>query len=829
MSGELQELTEKCLSRAKDFDNWIARNLPKRIGTRNQLSSELADQVRKRCRELKNLNLAASMPVAVAVYGASQAGKSLFVGRLLESKKPGETVLGFDPKEAPIPDLDFLNDFNPQGGGEATAVVTRFTLGEGLTDAMKAEGYPILGRLLSRSDLLKSMARGFKGECKSDDQEQSWSGDEVERLLKDNLYRKFPSDVVDTDWRLDICEAHDFLVKEYCDRSISISEDALADLLRRYPLNNAGYIQLCCHLFWYDMELLNSLFERLLQLRNDMGGESDFVFMEWDVIPYILDSLAPDEFKHKRLPHTAWKDFGATEKDGKVLVGKGGGTRVDLRLFQGLICELVVPLFANNLTDGVRKLFEIADVLDIPGAVGDAGRARLSKEQLQEKAESSQTPPEFEILKRGRVGYLFEKYAAEKQIVSLAYMQRWGNIAAKSEIGPQLDKWGKSIYGSAWPRAMGTSKETQNTLFIAMTQIDKECSWNAAPKTEVFDGIIHGQLAGNLHFMMGFGGDSKPFNNVYLMRHPGKTDRNPAFSDPEHEKNWKAEFLASAAVKKHMANPGEKWDAAFTDDGGLDMYLEDLIQSVDGEAHRKRLKLALDTHWGALSSEMERLYVDPSLAKVKKRMQEISEKLIRWFENDDTGWRSKHFRDALSCDPAIITGTISDAKGTMAIQNRVDYEEVVTKIMLKWESSRKWEEMLALCKESDLMVDVFTHYAGYLRDYISQCCVKELATALKEMIGDDVSPGSLVENPKDYRQSIYSAMVFDDFLITPGPREGFRDSPSATATECYLFSSAIPNRYNRILLERLAQGLGEKGQVDPPAGNDELLELISSL
>jgi hypothetical protein len=829
MTSELQELTEKCLIRAKDFDNWIARNLPKRVGTRHQLSSELADQVRKRCRELKNLHLAASMPVAVAVYGASQAGKSLFVGRLLESRKPGETVLGFDPKDAPIPDLDFLNDFNPQGGGEATAVVTRFTLGKGLADSMRADGFPIIGRLLNRSDLLKSMARGFKGECKSDEQEQDWDGDEVERLLRDDIHRKYPSEVVDTDWRLDICEAHDFLVKEYCDRSITISEDALADLLRRYPLNNEGYVKLCCNLFWYDMDLLNNLFVKLLKLRDDVGGESDLVFMEWGVIPYILDSLAPDEFKHKRLPHTAWKDFGVERKEGKVLVGKKGGARLDLRLFQGLICELVVPLYADNLTEQVKSLFETADVLDIPGAVGDAGRARLSKEQLQEKAETSQTPPEYEILKRGRVGYLFEKYAAEKQIVSLAYMQRWGNITAKSEIGPQLDKWGKSTYGSAWPRAMGSSKETRNALYIAMTQIDKECSWNAAPKTEVFDGIIHGQLAANLHFMMGFGGDSTPFDNVYLMRHPGKTDMNPAFTDPVHAKNWKDEFLDSSAVRKHVANPGEKWDCAFSDDGGLTLYLNDLTQSIDGESHRKRLRSALDSHWGALSSEMERLYVDPSLSKVKKRMEETTEKLIRWFENDNTGWRSKHFRDAISCDPAIIAGTISDAMGTMAIQNKVDYEDVVLQVMMKWESSRKWEDMLLMCQDADIKVDVFTHYAGYLKDYLSQRCSKALAVSLKEMIGDDLSPGSLVENPKDHRQAIYSSMLFDDYLLTPGPREESSDLPAETETGSYLFSSAIPARYNRILLERLALGLGEAGQIDPPAGNDELIELISSL
>ena len=71
-------------------------------------------------------------------------------------------------------------------------------------------------------------------------------------------------------------------------------------------------------------------------------------------------------------------------------------------------------------------------------------------------------------------------------------------------------------------------------------------------------------------------------------------------------------------------------------------------------------------------------------------------------------------------------------------------------------------------------------------------------------------------------------MLFDDYMLTPGPREESRESP-AESTGSFLFSSAIPGRYNQILLDRLAQGLGDKGQVDPPPGNDELLELISPL
>ena len=136
--------------------------------------------------------------------------------------------------------------------------------------------------------------------------------------------------------------------------------------------------------------------------------------------------------------------------------------------------------------------------------------------------------------------------------------------------------------------------------------------------------------------------------------------------------------------------------------------------------------------------------------------------------------------------------------------------------------------MLLLCREADIKADVFTHFAGYLKDYLSKCCAKDLADSLREMIGDDASPGRLVENPKDYRLAIYSSMIFDDYLLTPGPRDESNESP-AESTGSFLFSSVIPDRYNRILLERLALGLGEDGQVDPPSGNDELIELISSL
>ena len=70
-------------------------------------------------------------------------------------------------------------------------------------------------------------------------------------------------------------------------------------------------------------------------------------------------------------------------------------------------------------------------------------------ESFEEKKEMK--GPAKLVLKRGRVGYLFEKYAEEKQISTLLYMQKWGPFQALSEINPQLMKWGKATNSDTWP------------------------------------------------------------------------------------------------------------------------------------------------------------------------------------------------------------------------------------------------------------------------------------------------------------------------------------------------------------------------------------------
>ena len=78
-----------------------------------------------------SLYTSAKVPVAAAAYGASQVGKSLFMGQVLRPHSEDYCPIGGDEtlgEPAYYKNLSFDNDLNPQcGSQEATALVTRFT------------------------------------------------------------------------------------------------------------------------------------------------------------------------------------------------------------------------------------------------------------------------------------------------------------------------------------------------------------------------------------------------------------------------------------------------------------------------------------------------------------------------------------------------------------------------------------------------------------------------------------------------------------------------------------------------------------------------------
>ena len=208
----------------------------------------------------------------------------------------------------------------------------------------------------------------------------------------------------------------------------------------------------------------------------------------------------------------------------------------------------------------------------------------MDRSQFEERKERDERP-ELNILKRGRVGYLFEKYAEEKQISTLLYMQKWGPFQALSEINPQLMKWGKATNGDTWPS--DASHLEHKNLKIIMTQIDGPGFWSEEPDGSKFDAVLRQELVPNLSFMNDYGGAN--FDDLFILRHPGKTDLDKAFTNENLANGWADAFANTSIVKQFMAQPNEKWDEAFSSDGGLNYLLENVTSSINPSLHHERL------------------------------------------------------------------------------------------------------------------------------------------------------------------------------------------------------------------------------------------------
>ncbi|NIL98072.1 MAG: hypothetical protein GTO62_13330, partial [Planctomycetales bacterium] len=183
-------------------------------------------------RMASNLYSSAKVPVAAAVYGPSQVGKSLFVGRVLRRSSEDYSPLGRDEKlgePAYYQHLSFDDDLNPQSGSnEATALVTRFTTKDRIAESVAPE-YPVIVRALTRAQWLRVMARGFAVECATP--QRNWSQEEMEELFQD-LSRRYGGNEVDRRWRYDLLDAYAYM-REVDRRGFQSKEAILNGMLTR--------------------------------------------------------------------------------------------------------------------------------------------------------------------------------------------------------------------------------------------------------------------------------------------------------------------------------------------------------------------------------------------------------------------------------------------------------------------------------------------------------------------------------------------------------------------------------------------------------------------
>jgi hypothetical protein len=496
---------------ATNLCDWLAEFNPARRKVEMLPVSESDEFEMLQLRRLaSNLYTSAKVPVAAAVYGPSQVGKSLFMGQVLKPQSDAYSPLGRDEQHGPpayYRDLSFDNDLNPQAGShEATALVTRFTTKDRVAASVSPE-YPVMVRALTRAEWLRVLARGFHVECKAPP--QSWQQSQLEELFE-QLGREYPSPAVDRQWRMDLLDAFSYM-RNVDPRGYPAREAILSGLMGRYPMSEEGYVAASAALFWDNWSSLTHLFIRINNFldRLNSAEHDPAILSGWAGVRFLLDSQRAKVHERrtsKCFPRVDWSDFHLRQRDGwyvlEYLPGSGDGAE-ELETIQAGMLELVVPVLPHRLSDDWRKVIEQMDFLDVPGM--RAGRQGAE----QGKRDSAETLDEqMEIVKRGKVAYLFERYTEELQIQTLLLLSRGVNLEVTAQMKYHIDKWGRARYGEkTWPLRV---RDEVPALFLGLTGIDEEFRNREeyAPKV-IYDTRLSQLVDALGSVMTDFGGDRK--------------------------------------------------------------------------------------------------------------------------------------------------------------------------------------------------------------------------------------------------------------------------------------------------------------------------------
>ena len=843
---------EQVESLATDLCDWLAEfNQSRKAVDLLPIAESDEFEVLQLRRLASNLFTSAKVPVAAAVYGPSQVGKSLFMGQVLKPHSEAYSPLGREEQHgepAYYKDLSFDNDLNPQSGSnEATALVTRFTTKDRIAASVAPE-YPVMVRALTRAEWLRVLARGFHVECQTPD--RAWEQGQLEELFEE-LGRNYQSRQVDRKWRMDLLDAFSYM-RNVDRRGFPTKEAVLSGLMSRYPLSEEGYQAVAAALFWDNWPSLTNLFIRISDFLTRISASPDHdpaILTHWAGVRFLLDSQRAKVHERrisKCFTHVAWNDFHLRERDGWFVLeyqpGSGNGNE-DQETIQAGMLELVMPVLPHRLNDDWRKVIEQMDFLDVPGM--RAGRQGAE----QGKRTSADTIDEqMEIVKRGKVAYLFERYTEELQIQTLLLLSRGGNLEVTSQMKYHIDKWGRARYGDkVWPHRV---RDELPALFVGMTGIDEEFR----NREEYADRGLYEQRLGQLvdalgGVMIDFGGRGKAFTNTYPIRYPGTWDTDHEQRRKEDPEKWnraRRAFMESEMVRTYMRSAEQRWDTAMRDDdGGLSLIsagIRAVTTADDKQNQLQREILEINNRLLQLSRDW---VVDPDANVDRQKRVAAARKVVDWLTSDASVayYRVHALQESLGVQGGEEL-QLADCTDISSKRHGDPLPRHLREFLHEWATvavPKRWEDHISSHEDGGPWLDPndVNTFVRYLRDYL---LTENVFEALAEKLAPVVNLKTRDEAARRRARRQYTRIIMNDYVMNPGTSMTPIKSPQKTADddgdrdpaadvpaagenyEQFGLMAGFLRRWCERLPQALALGAGEHVQIPP--GNPELIEIL---
>ena len=603
-----------------------------------ELKQDLAGPVRelrKAVVEGRRLQRAAGRKMCVGVFGPSQTGKSYLISALArEGTKPVMADFGGDY-------VDFLADINPQGGKESTGLVTRFTIDR--PDSVPP-GYPVELRLLTETDVVKVLANSYVFDVNRDDEDEASHSVEAIQTLLARLEGRARAETVGTLDPVDIVD-----LEEYCNRRLVKSPRV--KVLRRTD-------------FW---RVATRIAHRL-----DGSDRSELFAIIWDGLPAFTNvyrrlHLVLERFDFAEsvfASYDALRDRATSiiTVDTLAGIGEGRGDGVEVTTRSGrrsTVLRNELAAVTAELRIVMRDLpfdfFRHTDLLDFPGY-----RSRMSIAKLPEYIQQNGMR---ELMIRGKVAYLFERYSDEQELTSMLLCQGPENFEV-SDLPPVVYDWIRNTHG-----ASPADRSVERTsLFFIQTKADMVFQQSAGKAEDASRFIA--RLENNLLQSYGKqayenGGKAwpmewtpgRPFQKLFLLRNPaivqdnmfdyeeaGGVLRERALRGDKvgYVDRLRQAFIEDATIRQHYGSPEAAWDAMMElNDGGVRRIAEELRPVCDPRTKAAQVAARAGRLAEEVRARLQPYHYSGDIVEQKKKKRVIaarlSDRLKRCFDRERFG------------------------------------------------------------------------------------------------------------------------------------------------------------------------------------------------
>ncbi|MGP9663220.1 putative virulence factor [Halomonas sp. AOP22-C1-8] len=562
----------------------------------------------------KSLSHAATTPMTVGFFGLSQAGKSYLISALAAGEN-GKLETRYGSAR-----LDFIEHINPVGGGkEATGLVTRFSR----TASSGPSEFPVELKLFSEVEVAKVLANAWFNDF-DHEREDVYEIDEskVARLL--SLYaaesdEKRQSGITPKGVTPEnVVELWDYLQASFPKSVSKLNARYWPQVVKLAPQLTSHQRAELFSILWGEQPELTHLYRQLAQTLDALGHAARV----YAPLRCLVVSDGGGFSQRDSIMNVDILERLGTAKDYTLEVcpsiGDTLAAPVSLSVAQlaALTAELTFPLIEPTRDPRVEQV----DLLDFPGY-----RGRLS---LRNIGESGSQEGLSQLLLRGKVAYLFERYTDSQEMNGLVVCTSSDKQSDVTSVGPVLTRWIEKTQGET----AAERGQRDPGLIWALTMFDKRIS-GALQQTESqlregWEGLIKMTMLerfGSFEWMQEWS-PGQAFNNTFLVRKPrlpvpflvSEEGREVAINEATQAAlaSMQNTFIESPTVQQHVQQPADAWQAMLTlDDGGM-AHVGDYLGRIAG----------LEYKLGRIESQLKETY-----------RTLVTDRLATWHFNDADG------------------------------------------------------------------------------------------------------------------------------------------------------------------------------------------------